>query len=308
MKGTCIHIPMHTRTDKSAHMDAFFPVETQKYIREDGTDDGLRAIVNMNTKDTLGRISEGYKVVTHKEVSDTIQNLFTDIGIKFTSNPKDIRVGTKGARFFQTIYFPDLSFNPAKNLGIPSTALDIGGHNFLDEEVLVPFVKARNSYNKTERLGFGYGCARLRCTNGMALLVSETSLFYRHNQEFDLEKIKNVLFERIQENSSLVEKVYARLNQEKGINYLQNLIDGDFPAKFKLAVLEKMAPYATIKSVRKPLVEGEKREVLEIESIKTDVSGWAVYNVATDVSTHQIASAVEQDVLDRRIAKAFNVR
>jgi hypothetical protein len=142
----------------------------------------------------------------------------------------------------------------------------------------------------------------------MALLVSETSLFYRHNQEFDLEKIKNVLFERIQENSSLVEKVYARLNQEKGINYLQNLINGDFPAKFKLAVIEKMTPYATIKSVRRPLVEGEKREVLEIESIKTNASGWAVYNVATDVSTHQITSAVEQDVLDRRIARAFNVR
>ena len=306
--STNIRIPMRTRTDKSKNMAAFFPVEEQKYFREDGTFDGYKAIVHGETKETLGRVSDGYKVITHKEVSDTVTNLFEKLGIKYTTTPEDTRVGAKGSRFFQTIYFPDLAFNPAKKLGIPSTALDVGGHQMIDEEVHIPFVKARNSYNKSERLGFGYGVGRLWCSNGCALLVSETNLFYRHNQEFDLEKVKDVLFERLQENSSLIEKVYARLNQEKGIDYLKNLIDGDFPAKFKLAVLEKVAPYATIKSVTRPLVEGEKQEVMEIESIATDVSGWAVYNLATDVASHQISSPIEQDIVDHKIARAFQVK
>jgi hypothetical protein len=304
-KNTRIHLPMHTVTKKRANMDPFFPVEIQKYLREDGFDDGLRAIVNSNTKDTLGRISEGYNLVTHKEASDLVKDTLSKIGIEF--NSEGAVSGTKGAKYFETIAFPKLAFNPASTSGIVSTALDIGGHARINEEVLIPYIVAKNSYDKTARVSWSYGFARPWCSNGAAIITSEDSLSFRHNQEINLNQIKEKLFDHLQRNTAIIEQVYVRLNQEAGINYLKALIDGDFPDKFKLAVLERINPFATIKS---KTIEGEKdnRKILEIESIDTTATGYALWNVATEVSTHEITSRIEQDKVDRRIAKVFGVR
>jgi hypothetical protein len=305
--GTVIKIPMRNRKPSAQGMDPFFKVEVLKYIREDGVYDGRKAIVNTVTDKTMGEVSEGYNVVTHKEASNVIKDVLKKLKVEFTSDGPEVGLG--GALFYETIAFPSLAFNPASKTGVASTALDltVGGHDHIDAEVLIPYIKVRNSYNKLTKIGFNYGVARPWCTNGCAIITSQTSLAFKHNQEFDLNAIKVALFDHLQANSSLMEKVYERLNQEKGADYLRDLIEGDFPSKFKLALLEKMNPFATIKSTKK-MVEGDNHEILEIESINTKASGWAVYNMATDVSTHLIPSPVERDKIDRRIAKTFSVK
>ena len=307
-KGNRIHLPLNKASKPRAEMDPFFPVETMRYLREDGKDEGLRAIVNSLTKDTLGRVSEGYKVITHKEASNIVRDTLEKVGIKYTANAA--RCGNKGARFFEEIAFPELAFNPATKTGITSTALDAlgsGGHNMLDVETFVPFIKARNSYNGTQKLAWTYGFARPWCSNGVAIITQEDTLAYKHNQEIDLDNVKILLLDHLNENNLLMEQVYERLNNEKGTTYLQALINGDFPDKFKLAVIEKIAPHATIKS---KTIDGEegKKKIMEIESITTKASAWAVWNVATDVSTHLLPNVIEQDKVDRRIARAFKVQ
>ncbi len=307
-KGKRIHLPLNKTQKPRVGMNPFFPIEVQKYLREDGKDDGLRAIVNSETKDTLGRISDGYNVVTHESSSNIVRETLDKIGIKY--NVDTPKCGNKGARFLQTVAFPELAFNPAAKLGLKSTAIDViqsGGHNLLDTETLIPYIVVKNSYDGTSRLAWDYGFARPFCSNGSSIITSEDTLSFKHNQEINLEHVRNVLFSHIEKNSSIMEQVYDRLNRSEGNTYLQNLIEGDYPDKFKLAVLEKIAPFATIKSVTSTL-EGEKKQVMEIESITTKVSAWAVWNVATDASTHYLPNVLEQDKVNRRIAKAFAVR
>lgn len=306
--NTRIKLPMHTQTKVRDKMNPFFPVEVMSYLRSDGVDDGLRCIVNMENGKTLGEISKGYNLTTHKQASGTVKDFLDQIGVKYESAGG--MVGTAGARYFETISFPGYAFNPATSTGVASTAIDLsnmGAHDKLKEETMVPYIVAKNSYDKTAAVSWSYGLARLWCSNGMGIITSEDRLSYKHNQAINVDHVKDTLLSHLDKNIKLIERVYARLNNETGTDYLSTLINGDFPDKFKLAVIEKIAPYAQIVMEEKT-IDGEKRKVLEIKSINTDQTGWAVYNVATDVASHVLTARNDQEVVGKKIAKAFAVR
>ena len=301
--GTSIHLPMRERK-AAPKMDPYFPVGMKKYLREDGIDDGLRAIVNMDNNKTVGEVHEGYNLLTYRDGSNLVKDFLDKVGLKFESEGG--LVGNAGSRYFERVTFPDYSFTPDGK----STALDIkdfGDHHIFGKgsERMIPFITMKNSYDKTSAVSWNYGVARLICSNGMAILLKDsTFMSYKHNQKINEDKVKDILLDNIQKTIDVVQLSYNRLNGEAGIDYLRDLIEGDWPEKFKLAVLAKINPYAKIESEE---VAGEdgKHKILTIKSIETPESAWAIYNVATDVASHVLTSPVDQDKIGRRIAKAF---
>lgn len=298
-----IRLPMRSRKPAKS-MDPFFDVEIQKYTREDGTDDGLRAIVNKVTNKTMGEVSQGYNLVTHLQASNLVKDFLNKTNVPFEST--SALVGTAGAKYYETIAFPQFVFAPDGT----TTALDMSHpdpHNRIIGEKMIPYIVVKNSYDKTSRISWSYGIARLLCDNGMSIVSREDTLMsYRHNQEINFDRVKDILLERLEKNIDIVSIAYKRLNEEGGVEYLRELIDGDYPDKFKISVLEKVAPFAKIES---ETIEDEqgKRKTLKIKSIDTNESGWAIYNVATDVASHTLTSPVDQDKVGRRIARQFQI-
>ena len=302
-KETRIHLPLRARK-ASAKMDPFFDVDMLKYVREDGVFDGQMAIVNSLTRKTLGQVARGYQLVTHREASKMVTDFLDQASIPYVSDGGE--VGTAGSRFFETITFPDFTFAPQGN----STAFDLqtmGEHERVSGEKMVPYIKIKNSYDKTSKVAWDYGIARILCSNGMAIVTKEDSILsYRHNQQIDFEAAKDALFTSIQANIDMVQIAFNRLNSELGLDYLKKIIDGDLPDKFKIAVLEKVAPYAAITSKEIESKDG-KRKILVVEDIKTDASAWAIYNVATDVATHVLTSPNDKSTVGKKIAKQFDM-
>lgn len=302
--NTTIHLPMHTKTVRKGPSDPYFDVNIQKYLREDGVDDGLRAIVHGETKKTLGEVKKGYKLVTHKEASNIVCDFLNTAGLEF--NSEGGVTGVAGARYFERISFPKYAFTPQGT----STAIDIrsmGAHEGFKSETMVPYIVVKNSYDKTAALSFDYGVSRLLCSNGMAIIAHEDRILsYRHNQKIDIEGIRGLLMDRLQENINLIETAYARLNSDGGQQYLKGLIEGDYPDKFKLDVLAKINPYAKVES--ETIVDADgKHKTLKITSIDTPESAWAVYNIATDVASHTLTSRIDQEKVGRKIAKEFQI-
>lgn len=300
-KATRIHIPTRTRKPNKA-MDPYFDVKIMKYLREDGVDDGQRAIVNSLTNKTMGNVSKGYNLVTHREASTMVTDFLTQTNVPFTTSGG--LVGTAGARYFETVGFPNFAFTPDGK----STAFDIiakEGHDRMPDETMIPYIQVKNSYDRTSRVSWSYGVARLICSNGMAIMSKEDSMLsFKHNQKIDMMAVRDKLFEHIEKNINIVQIAYNRLNGEKGLEYLRELIDGNYPDKFKVAVLNKVTPYATIAS---ETIDEDGHKILKVTGIDTDSSAWAIYNVATDVASHDLLSPIDRDVIGRRIAKQFMV-
>ena len=302
-KETRINLPLRARK-AATKMDPFFDVNMLKYVREDGVFDGQMAIVNSLTHKTLGQVAKGYQLVTHREASKMVTDFLDQASIPYVSNGGE--VGTAGSRFFEIITFPDFTFTPNGN----STAFDLQSmtaHERTTGEIMVPYIKIKNSYDKTSKVAWDYGIARILCSNGMSIITKEDSILsYRHNQQMDFEAAKSALFTSLQANIDMVQLAFNRLNSELGLDHLRKLIDGDLPDKFKIAVLEKVAPHAIITSKEVESKDG-KRKMLIIEDIKTDASAWAIYNVATDVATHVLTSPNDKNTIGRKIAKQFDM-
>lgn len=300
IKATYIKLPMRSRSASEPKLDPFFPVEMQSYLRSDGIDDGLRAIVNKVTGKTMGAVKKNYNMVTHKEASDVVHNFLDKIGIDYVSESR--KTGTAGAKFYEIISFPSYKFSPDGS----STAPD-GSVGLVKKEDMICAIQIKNSYDKTARISWDSQVFRLVCENGMAVGMKERQFMsYRHNQEINFDKVRDNLISGLEESINIVQIAYDRLNGEAGLPFLRDLIEGEWPDKFRLAVLEKVAPFAKIEM---ETIDGEtdKSKILKIKSIETPESAWSIYNVATDVASHTLTSPVDQDKIGRRIAKRFAI-
>ncbi len=300
-----IKLPMHKRNTQESKLDPFFPVSVMKYMREDGIDDHLRCIVNGDTNKTMGQIGKGYNVVTHRDASGFIHDFLYKVGICFNSERK--RTGSAGAKYFETISFPEYAFSPEKNG--TSSAVDLANLDvpLSQREVMVPYINIKNSYDKTSAVSWAHGVARLTCLNGMAIFSKDRMFMaYRHNQKIDYDRVKNTLLTGLDKSINIIQLAYNRLNEEKGLDFLRDLIDGDYPDKFRLAVLQKVAPFATIETETIVGDEG-KHKTLIIKDIKTEASAWSIYNVATDVASHALTNPIYQDKIGRKVAKTFAI-
>jgi hypothetical protein len=293
-----IRLPKHNRK-ANAKMDPYFQVQSVPLIRQDNHElTGVNGLYNASNGKKLSTVSDDYKVILHKEASDMVKELLNGSGIPFESSGAE--VASNGARFFETIVFPSLKFNPANN---DSTALDA---NFKREDIF-PAIIIRNSYDKTAPICWSYATYRLICGNGAAVLSQFEKFSYKHNQTIDMNKIQDRLLTRLNQSVDLMMNAYGLLNGTGGIKALNTLIESrGFGDKFKAKLIENLAGNITMdQKLVKDEVTG--RSIMEISNLQTPLSAWAIYNAATDVSTHALTNRTQRELTNNRIAQVFEI-
>lgn len=296
MAITQIRMKLRTSSPRNTQSDPFFPVKEVPMVRIDGgSSPNIRALVNGITDKTLSTVSDRYTVTTHKQASDIVKNFLDETGLRYES--LGATTSTAGSRFFETLTFPDLTFNP---LGL-STALDAKG---LHRDDMVPTITIRNSYDKTTPVAWDYGMFRILCANGMAILMEQTRLSFTHAQVINPDRVRDVLMQNLEQSTLLIENITKKLNQEEGSDFLSKLLKAKFSDSFKERLLAEIAPHAKINFVDRV---DEGRTIRTIESISTDDSAWAVYNIATQIATHEIGNRSNIEKESRRIAKVFEI-
>jgi hypothetical protein len=277
----------------------FVAVKEVPLIRVDGVATNYRAIVNTETDKTMGQpISDRYHVTTHLEASNLVKEFLTNAGLEYQS--LGARTATAGAKFYETLAFPDFLYNPIKG---ETSARD--GHTLLKDD-LVPTITIRNSYDKTSPVAWDYGMYRLTCANGMAVLEEQTKLSFKHTQIINPDRVRDLLLSNLENSSLLVSNIMNRLNGEQGTQFLIRLLQTPFSAKFKESLIEAVMPFSTIDYT--DIFEAGKPVGRQIESVKTTESAYEIYNTVTKIASHEIGSRSEQDIVNRRIAKVFEVR
>lgn len=127
---------------------------------------GKKAVVRTDTKDTLGIVSDNYKIITHGEALGAIEKA---LGKKV--EPK-VTIAKNGALMFATYTLKDVQGEVAKG--------DIVGMQFT----------AINSYDGTTTLRISLGGLRLVCLNGMVVSDHFYRFSIRHTGEAQIEVAK----------------------------------------------------------------------------------------------------------------------
>lgn len=143
--------------DLSAHMNetvhrghpADFPVTLQPIFHRNGVEPEniprRRAVVRMDTGETLAVVSDRYRLIPHQRILDVVDESLQTLDVGPV--PRGIYIDRKGARMRAVFKFPSL----AKPV--------VGG------DTICPCLELRNTYDGTSRIGIHIGAFRFVCTN-----------------------------------------------------------------------------------------------------------------------------------------------
>lgn len=289
----------HTK-ERAQKFDPFFEVKDVP-ISFKGMDFGDRYLINGITGDKVGMVSDRYKLTTHKEVSDLTKSILDRAGLQY--EVKASRTSNNGSRFFEDIIFPSLAFNAAT--GVASTALDSAG---LTTDEFFPRITEINSYDKTHPVIYVYGMYRKWCMNGAVLPIKVTRLSFRHTMDVDKDRVKETLIQSLEDSHILMQRVYDKLNVEPGLPLLAKVLSAGFSDKFLKTLIDKLSKEDNSYSIdfdEEIDPKTGKATKLNIKSIATKASAYAIYNVVTDVATHTITDRAKQETANEKIAKLF---
>jgi len=274
----------------------FFDVKEVPLIRSDNHEESSRiALINMDSNKSMGEVSKRYRVTTHREASTMVKDFLTEIGLPFESMGP--RVAKGGAQFFEALTFPEMTFNPIRR----STALDTPG---LHKDDLVPGLSIRNSYDRSSPIGIDYWVYRLICLNGMAIPVEQTTFSCKHSQVLNRGQIQSAIFSQLEKSSCMMESFAQKLNESEGTDLLEKILKAGFSDVFKEKLIEKLNPCIKMTSHE---VEKEQRKFFEIDTIHTDESAWAIYNVATDLISHNLGNVAVVNRESKRLSKVVGL-
>lgn len=175
--------------------DILFPVEEHPLFAWVKKDTGTvsvpvphkKAIVNSNTYQVLGIVSDDYRLVSNREALDWAKQCCRTV----FPETKDVEWEVKmiDAPMTRGHCYIDMMHN--------STALDF---NFVSPnerpDVFGPFIRVTNSYNSMRALSFDIGFYRKVCTNGMILPESVITFRFVHSKKEIHEKINFVVDQR----------------------------------------------------------------------------------------------------------------
>lgn len=303
-----IRIPRFTHQKKVEIINPFFDVLDVPLVRDFSGFPTLtrtydvktksRDLVNAETGKSVGQVSDKYKLTTHREARKIAWDFLDKIGLEFKS--QGAQVSNNGSRYFETLSFPGLAFNPASDT--PSTAFDSLGAR---KDVIFPTLTMRNSYDKTSPVSFTKGLLRQWCLNGSTLPYGkDVTLSFRHTQIVNEDKVRTLLIESLEESVRLGHALFKKLNDQNGTEYLQNVLNASFSDKFKQLVIEKLAQNAAIDLDVKTNEKGQTTEWV-VKNAETKATAYAIWNVVTDVTTHELTNRYEQETTNSKISRIF---
>lgn len=163
----------------------------------------------------------------------------------------------------------------------------------------MPTLIVRNSYDRSSTLDFLYGGFRLVCSNGMIIgnIVQRVAIRHVSNPDFDV--IGDQFVSKMEQSIEGFKRAYTVLNDRKADPFLDLLLMETFT--------KKMAQVA--EGLSQGLLQLSYDADGKIDGITAspNLSAYALYQIATNVASHQVRKYHRSLQMQRRISKVFGV-
>jgi len=269
-----------------------FDVGRERLFLQSGQDTGFDALYRKDSGDALSIVTPKYHLTPHKTANQFVEELLGSQNITYEYGQTAVTAG--GNRFFREFRFPSMKFIPGEDGGPHNTALD-GGH--LDE--YIPTIIVRNSYDRSSTLDFMYGGYRVVCSNGLVTGKTVQRIQVKHIVKPDFNEIGTELVDRLEMTIEDFKQTYDRLNGQPVSPYLQVLM---------MEVLsKKMATTLTAMSSGLIQLHFDADGNIENVTASKQLSAYALFQLATWSTTHQVRKFHRSLELQKKVANLFSV-
>jgi hypothetical protein len=226
-----------------------------------------------NPSQLFNVVSPGYKIAQHDEVYDIVTNAVSDLGLKANVVTEEMN---EGARLRILLTFPDV------NIKIGDPALN---------DIVNMRMAFDNSYNATTGLRGVVDGERLACLNGMKVPEGFARNYHRHTKGMDLTKLSETIEKGVD--------VFQTKIKERWERYYLTKIDPTKARTFLEQCLEdKVISQKYIQMMIQRMDFGGN---VEIRGAGQITNQWMLYNLITEVLTHECTSADTQDSFSRKM-------
>ncbi len=264
-----------------------FPVVREKLTRSDGEDTGYDTIFRPDTGDNLGVVSRKYQMLTHADAVGFTLDILNRM--ELPHDEPTVKLIGNGKRMVSSIKFPEMRFNPTE-----------GMKGFDKTEDFDPVMKTWNSYDGSKQYSFIYGVEKLICTNGAVVFRKAQTISLRHvSKNINFEKIAPMIETSLRNTIGATKSQVKKLEEEDGFPYLRLLMAEEIIAGvYKRAIIEALGDCIET-------VKDERGRIIKFEEGVNPFTAYALWNIATNVASHQVKSAGIQSDIDDVIAKRF---
>lgn len=278
--------------------DPYFEVGREKLNRLNGEYTKHDVIHRLDNNEQLSVVTKDYRIITHQEAMEPVVDALTHLGMDF--QPKH-ELAKNGAKLFTTIHLPGYHFDPARNTGVPNTALD-GDQN---TDQYAPTLILENAYDKTSGFNLTFGMFRFVCSNGMRIGKTIGEVKYRHFGNVDISSVEQFVSNNITGSIESINNLYIMGNTTWGTTLLDQFIMMEaISERYKKLLTDKLSPFGSpIMSEQK---DKERPKVIGFE-VKERFTEYLLYNALTSIATHNTKSPMARVALDKTIANMFGV-
>jgi hypothetical protein len=248
--------------------------------------EGHRAIIDEETGEVLTVVSDQYNLIRHENIIETIETQLRKMNVVFERNVTMIKAG---ARMVATYTLPEIQVVLAS------------------DEVLIPTMVIKNSYDLSWVASMMGGVMRLICTNGAYMGTMFKKMRHRHVGILDEGYLKERLSALGESFDLYVQNYKSMLVTPLSPSLLGRLTAFGFNVGETTALRtmrEQTSGLTLDLAQHTDPATGEEVYVWEAKDMDK-FHQVDLFNLTTEFTTHKVASAVRQDMFYDRISRSL---
>lgn len=249
------------------------PVYLTRLNRPDSKIDGYKAIVNPDTGNIFGVVSEDYILTPHEQMLETINDVVVKMP-EYGKPSENIKLYDNGAKMRATYVFDEVEITVGKS------------------DRLHPQFEVFNSYDSGWARKIFFGAFRLVCTNGLMIGEKVFSYRTRHDTTFNKESVKGSIImamEQLSEQKKIWETWVDKITMPQQYEEVMNAL-----------------PLAN-KDVEAIGKEVEISSGISLDAMKLNtLSVWMFFNILCQYITHRMESHLKKAAVESAMRRAFH--
>lgn len=237
---------------------------------------GTFALTDNKTGQTYSFVSPDYEIVLHEEVAGTLCNAIEGLKDKWPNYKIKHEFLQGGAKYVAKIEF--LTDQKYVKLNDP----------------VAPFIKIKNSYDKTWARDISFGATQLVCTNGLVRPVEK----YKNRQ-------RHVVGSTVGQMQEVIEE-YLTKDFPDAIETWKNWSETKISMEQATSLFSKM-PFSLneVENIQTMPLMGDNKNILQLIEGQT-ATLWDVNRAATQYLTHEVKSAMRTLVDTEKVSRILN--
>ena len=267
--------------DQIDNAGLLFNVRESAVFTDSGEIFGKKAIINAQTNQAMGIVSNRYKVVSNQEIFENFTAGIAASGIDATeAKVKIVSTPTKSRSIVDFIF--------------PAETIQVGG----DDSKTALSITALNSYDGTTRYTTKAGGLRMKCLNGQILGKVVGSYSATHTDSLD-----------VKESASRVIGMITEFNNAK--DYFNTLMSRNVDPSVQMRVMCEFLKLDASSEFEKNKRFVKLQDLVTQYQREMGPSAYSLYNALTDFVTHNSSRSAESAAINqanhrRRLEKLIN--